>query len=245
VTRHHKSIELRSGDLPGRKEGETSAMMQFVRQMLKLPLTVLVSSMEVVVQALRGFQRIAEESIDTMVSEDAPHPSTPPERGNPHSSAVGTVPANTVNEGATTDHYLTETEECEMGDPYNMTSNDLGGEELKVVRWRVIFTKKDREVTLEHGEEVVNYPTSGGSFGGLKVAEFFVAASQGLRNPARDRLTQSGYTDTENLSAGWTIKRDDQKYINFTYEVLERVPVSASDYDRQQVEVLRDIRDKL
>jgi len=53
-----------------------------------------------------------------------------------------------------------------------MDDQDLSGDDLKTVRYRVLFTKRDLEAELDRGEQVINYPTSGGSLGALKISEF-------------------------------------------------------------------------
>lgn len=41
----------------------------------------------------------------------------------------------------------------------------------------------------------------------------------------------------------WTIPEDDEQYIKFIYYVDRRIPKSDANYPREQVKVLRQIRD--
>ena len=57
-----------------------------------------------------------------------------------------------------------------------MADQDLSGDELKYVSYSILYTKADKEDTLQaEKQEIVTYATDGESFGGLKIAEFAVA----------------------------------------------------------------------
>lgn len=125
-----------------------------------------------------------------------------------------------------------------------MTGQDLGGDDLKVVRYRIIFTKRDYEATLYEGEETVSYPTDGGSYGGLKVAQFFRRVS--LHQISRpQKWIDANYPPNTTSNTDWEIPDEDQRYVTFLYEVLGRIEREEAEYDKQKVKILGEIRDRL
>ena len=126
-----------------------------------------------------------------------------------------------------------------------MGDQDLSGEDLKVVRYRIIFTKRDYEATLERAdEEVVDYPTDGGSLGGLKVAHFMGRVKDGkVKLPAEWK--GKNYPVKNPPRTGWTIPPEDERYITFLYEVIRRVEREEAAYEKDEVKVLRQIRDAI
>ena len=120
-----------------------------------------------------------------------------------------------------------------------MVDTDLSSDDLKVVRYRIIFKKRDYETELETNEALINYSTDGGSYGALKIAEFFdkVLAGQ-VPLPAKWKHLRYPRNATD---VKWRIPNEDLKYVGFSYEVIRREERQEKDYDRQQVRVLRDI----
>src|SRR5215471_7269323 len=51
-------------------------------------------------------------------------------------------------------------------------NQDLSGDDIKNVRYSILFTKRDLEGTLKPAtDEVINYSTDGASYGALKLSE--------------------------------------------------------------------------
>jgi hypothetical protein len=124
-----------------------------------------------------------------------------------------------------------------------MVDMDMSSDELKVVRYRIIFKKRDYETELETGEALVNYSTDGGSYGALKIMEYFEKVAAGaVRKPAK--WAQTGYLKNQ-PELRWKIPLDDRKYIGFLYEVIRREERQEKEYDREQVKALREIEHTL
>jgi hypothetical protein len=137
----------------------------------------------------------------------------------------------------------------------------LGTEDMKIVRYRIIFTKRDFGTTLLEREVMVNYATDPMSLGGRYMSDFWAGAALGEERDARDRLIKADYDDVrdagdpeQNIASEtlrrkppekWTIREEDKKYIAFGAELLDQLPRQKPEYDRDQVEVLRDIRDAI
>jgi hypothetical protein len=122
---------------------------------------------------------------------------------------------------------------------------DLSGDNLKYVSYSILFTKRDLEATLEEQtQDLVNYSTNGGSYGGLKIAKFMKKVFDGeIPRPAIWR--ENDYPDDAVDETHWKIPEEDEKYITFIYHVDRRLDRQASDYEKQKVEELRRIKESI
>jgi hypothetical protein len=129
-----------------------------------------------------------------------------------------------------------------------MDDQDLSGDDLKYVSYAIIFTKRDYEATLEENtQELVNYPTNGGSCGGLKITKYFTrfTTAQGNERPevwANAKYPPAKYFTDENH---WEVPPEDENYITFIYKVEKRLPREHAEYDKRTVKALRGIEGKL
>jgi hypothetical protein len=125
-----------------------------------------------------------------------------------------------------------------------MSDQDLSGPDLKYVSYSILFTKPDLEATLEHQEEdIVNYSTDGASLGALKIAEFF-GKVRDKKFPRPKLWKENGYPEGASDN-NWEIPDEDKKYIQFIYKVDRRLAKNDPNYPKEQVKVLKEIRDRL
>jgi hypothetical protein len=227
-------------------------MLRLLTEMMKLPVTLFVTGMEVFVQAMREYQRVAGQALDAAVEQagaDAQRPADPAaEAGNLPTD--GTRCARQMQ--TTRPHDSQEKESSAMID-----DRALGSEDLKTIRYRIIFTKRNHETTLKEDEATVNYVTDQGSLGGRYISDFWAAATLGGEHEARQRLIRAGYYDIRDAAAPavpippdvlqrnppprWTIKDEDKKFITFKADLLDQLPRQKAEYDRERNEELRRI----
>lgn len=120
-------------------------------------------------------------------------------------------------------------------------NQDLSGDDLKLVRYTILFVKRDYEAFLYKDDELVAGDMDGGTFAALKVKDYLIRADKGeVKRPVE---WGGGYG--EKTPTGFTIPDNDQKYIRVYYEVLERYPRQEKEYEKQQVQVLREISSKI
>jgi hypothetical protein len=211
--------------------------------MLKLPVAVVAAGFEIMARVMRDMQRTFDRNVDVVAGGMAQSlMDQSPDTGSQSQGArdAGEVAAsNGIDESDPT----TQKDGGNMGD-WDGQNQDLSGEDLKVVRYRIIFTKRDYEDDLDGGEETINYPTNGGSYGGLKVAQFMkkVAAKQ-VPRPASWK--ENCYPPDAAGDADWDFPADDLRYITFLYEVIRRVEREEKEYDKEQVRILRGIQERL
>ncbi|MEK6279435.1 MAG: hypothetical protein AABN95_03700 [Acidobacteriota bacterium] len=124
---------------------------------------------------------------------------------------------------------------------------DLRDDMLKLVRYKVLFVKREYEHAFDEQEDLVSENMDGSAFTAWKVAEFI----QGLaRKPYETRIpTRWGknYPEAEHRAGDYLkgLPDDDKKYLRVFYQVLDRYPREKFKYEEQQIRVLEQIRDEL
>jgi hypothetical protein len=223
-------------------------MIQYFSQMLKLPVAAFVFSMEMVVKTLQGLQKIAYQGIDIMT--DGPTYTiidTPDGKIGVTSDVTDGTGRESADITQQTPQQIPQQEEKTMPD------QDLHDDMLKLVRYKILFVKRDyEEVLLPDKEELVSENTDPSGYTAWKVAEFI----QNLgKTPIPEKWLEKKYprdvskdTPTSPPKNGPTIDRldeEDKKYLRVYYEVLARYPRERFRYEERQIEVLEQIRDKM
>lgn len=210
--------------------------MSFLAQMLRFPLTVFVYSMEALVHAMRDIQKNTDHTINAMVGGVTQALSG--SHGNGNGSSNSQVAGGAISDNA---KQTTEREESKMSD------QDLSGDDLKYVSYSILFTKRDLEATLEEQkEELVSYPTNGGSYGGLKIAHFMKKVLEGkVKRPPEWKNLGNHYPPGAKGDYFTEIPSEDERYITFVYNVVRRIPREQKEYDREKVRALKGIRESI
>ena len=123
---------------------------------------------------------------------------------------------------------------------------DLRDDMLKLVRYKVLFVKREYEHAFAEREDLVSDNLDGSAFTAWKVAEFIQELGRGeTRVP--HKWAEKGYPSATYRREGALLGLDeeDKKYLRVYYEVLERYPREKFKYEEQQVRVLEQIRDQL
>jgi hypothetical protein len=208
--------------------------MWFLNQMIMLPMAALLYGMEMFAKTVQGIQEMVSQSMNTMAGEVAQLFEDTP-------TGKNDVLSDTQGESAPNISQTMPQEERHMPDL------DLGGDDLKYVSYSIVFTKRDYEATLQkETQEIVDYATDGGSYGGLKVAEFFAQpATPGIERPPVWITNNYPKGVSEDHMDPRRIPSEDRKYVKFLYRVDQRLPKSAEDYERRQAKALEEISAKI
>lgn len=210
--------------------------MKLFAQMLRFPLTLLVYTMEAFVNAMRDAERSTDQTIKSVLGGVT--------------QALGDAPGSqtvSTDSGLSGAHVIDSDYSTTHKEAIKMADQDLGGEDLKYVSYSILFTKADLEATLEkQDEDLVNYATNGGSYGGLKITHFFEKVA--LRKIPRPPVwIDNGYPENADPNDPyiWKLPLEDEKYVTFIYQVDRRLDKNDPNYPKEQVKVLKEIRDKL
>ena len=121
---------------------------------------------------------------------------------------------------------------------------DLRDDMLKLVRYKVLFVKREYEHAFPEREDLVSENLDGAAFTAWKVAEFI----QELEREGAPLPTKWGSYPGGEYARGGVLRglpHEDKKYLRVYYEVLDRYPRERFKYEEQQVKVLEQIRDEL
>src|SRR5215813_11411636 len=124
---------------------------------------------------------------------------------------------------------------------------DLRDDMLKLVRYKILYVRREYEVTFPEQEDIVPDNMDGDAFTAWKVAEFIQDLARGdtpVPTKWADKNYPQGFT-SQNGKYLTGIPHEDKKYLRVYYEVLERYPREKFKYEEQQIKVLEDIRDSL
>ena len=129
---------------------------------------------------------------------------------------------------------------------------NLNDDQLKLVRFKILFIKRDYEHAFPEQEELVYDNLDGAAFTAWKIAEFIQSLgrkevpiprrwtneSPGDRYPGK----QSQHVSGDRLIG---LPEHDKKHLRVYYQVLERYPRERFRYEETQVDTLREIRDRI
>jgi hypothetical protein len=207
------------------------SLMTLMGQMMRLPVTALVYSFEIFIRTMKEMQRMADQSFEAVAGDIKLKSSDVPQYE--YSSGISGT-------GTDVNNQPTREEGSVMQD-----DQDLSGEDLKYVSYSILFTKRDLEATLEEQkQDLVNYSTNGGSYGGLKIAKFMEKVSKSkVKRPTV--WEENDYPDDAVDDYHWTIPEEDEKYITFIYKVDRRLNRQEADYDKQKLDALKGIKSSI
>jgi len=219
-----------------RTEERTSAsFMRLFGQMMMLPFTVFVQGMELFIKTIQGMQRATDEGMNVMVGGTTQIPGDAPGPSDLTSSTTSSVTDGVTKDGAETIHK-----------ERRIMDKDLHDDMLKLVRYKILFVKREHEHAFPEREDLVSDNMDGSAFTAWKTAEFIQQLKRGeTRIPTKWK--DKGYPKDEHRHNGnlTGLPDEDKKYLRVYYEVLERYPREKFKYEEQQIRVLEEIRDKL
>jgi hypothetical protein len=201
-------------------------------QMFLIPLRTLVYGMEMFVGTIREMQKTSNRGMDVMVGGDAVEAQNEPPPLAPNFS-------NTASLGGT----QTSKETNEM-------DKDLNDDKLKLVRFKILFVKREYEHAFEEQEDLVADNIDGSAFTAWKIAEFIQKLARGCKDEEPDKIClphkwkRKLYPREDCYRHGDFLlgfPEDDKKYLRVYYEVLERYEREKFKHDEREVEVLEDI----
>jgi hypothetical protein len=233
------------------EDSGSASIARVFAQFLMLPFAGFVYGVEVLIKTMQEVQQVSNQGIEVMVG----HPARP-------NRSDGRIAANAPSEqransngcaaepsgGTTETTHKEETLLSTTGSWETGQDKDLHDDMLKLVRYKILFVKREYEVAFPEREDLVSENMDGTAFAAWKVAEFIqqlansttdVPTKWANKYPSEDR---DKYVRDGKLRA---FPDDDKKYLRVYYEVLERYPREKFKYEEQQIRVLEEIRDKL
>ncbi len=135
--------------------------MRLFGQMVMLPFTVFVQGMELFIKTIQGMQRATDEGMNVMVG-------TTQTLGEDPGARDLMSKTSSVTDGVIKDDVATTVKEKS-----NMDDKDLSGKDtLKLVRYKILFIKRDYETAFPEAEELVSDSMDDTGYTAWKIAEF-------------------------------------------------------------------------
>jgi hypothetical protein len=136
---------------------------------------------------------------------------------------------------------------------------NLNDDMLKLVRYKILFVKRDCEHAFPEQEDLVHDNLDGNSFTAWKVAEFIQHLAKVKSETSPEARARVGILVPEAWKSYPAPDKDkyvfhgyltgfpaeDKKYLRVYYEVLERFPREKFYHGERQIEVLEEIRDRI
>ena len=207
-------------------------------QIFLVPFRTLLYGMERLLEVMRNMQRVGDGGMRLMVgsetAEPSPSPAPKPVSQPGHSDSI-----------AAPGGIETVIEENKHMD------KDLNDDMLKLVRYKILFVKRDHEHAFPEQEELVSDNMDGSAFTAWKVAEFIQSlGKKKTRVPEKwdkypDKKDDHGkhlYREGDTLTG---LPEDDKKYLRVFFEVMDRYPREKLKYEEDQLHVLREIKEAI
>ena len=240
-----------------RGDQASGSVLYVFAQLLMLPMNAFLSGMDALIRTLQQIQEVSKQGLDVVGSRQQPAGGSGPGIApHPLVEQVQTTDINTVNRSdANNKIEITHKEETLLttdGNSGTELDKDLHDDMLKLVRYKVLFVRREYEIAFPEKEDLVSDNIEGSAFTAWKVAEFIQELQRGdTEVPAKWK--DKGYPQNpeppeppfEKGGKLLGLPPVDKKYLRVYYEVLERYPREKFKYEEQQIRVLEQIRDKL
>lgn len=189
-------------------------MLDLLAQVFRLPLAFFALGVGMADWALRGMQRVTDESVGQALSRGK----NGAEAGNdrvelPAGGSAARAPEIVNYTGAREPDADIRREERRAMPDINL-SDDM----VKLVRYSIVSIKRDEEQILHRDEEIFDDNMSDDAFATWVISK---------------------YGDSQGLGS------EDRKFLRVSYEVLGRWPKQDREFEKRQIKVLEEIRDRL
>jgi hypothetical protein len=231
-------------------QGSPSIVRVFGR-LLMLPMAAFVYGIEMLVKTMQGVQQVSNQGMEVMIGSQAQLNGLPETRAAPAAPGEQQPPVSgndiaAPDSGTTEIIFKEEKPLSNNGDQATGRDKDLHDDMLKLVRYKILFVRREYEYAFPEQEDLVSDNMDGSAFTAWKIAEFIQDLHrQTTRVPLK--WTDKSYPPREFIKDGYLngIPHEDKKYLRVYFEVLERYPREKFKYEEQQIRVLEDIRDRL
>ena len=207
--------------------------------MVMLPFTVFVQGMELFIKTIQGMQKATDEGMNVMVGGTSPAPG--------EATGASDLISKTSSE---TGGVIEDDAATNLKEKINMDDRDLSDDKkLKLVRYKILFIKRDYETAFPEAEELVSDSMDDTGYTAWKIAEFIQRlAEKKTLVPSKWKNYPKNEKDKPPRIEGNKLlgfPEEDKKYLRVYFEVLDRYDREEFKYHERQIEVLEEIRDRI
>jgi hypothetical protein len=223
---------------------EVSSLALLVTQMIRLPMLVIVCGVEIFTKTIHGFQRLADQSMDVLMRPGGVVPLPPSGAYAALPGAAAPAPPPVV---PTISPVFTGPKDQQPQDArkelIKMPDTNLNDDMLKLVRYKILFIKRDYEVAFPEQEELVHDNMSDAAFTAWKVAEFIQSLDDtAVPKKWHNKRYPESLVERGGVSYIHSLPEEDKKYLRVYFEVMQRYVREKFKHEERQVEELEKIR---
>jgi hypothetical protein len=227
---------------PARYSSRT--VMWLLGSMVMIPIKAFVYGMEIFVRTMHGMQNATDRGLGVIAGDsiagDGAESSTDPVGETQVLTGMvagGPVPTNTQN-----------VQETIGKETVKMNDTNLNDDMLKLVRYKILFIKRDYEYAFPEQEELVYDNMTDSAFTAWKIAEFIQSLDR-TEVPEKWLKKVPPYpADRKKVGDKEYIHRldeSDKKFLRVYFEVLQRYAREKLKYEEDQLDALRGIREAI
>ena len=230
-----------------RREGDLNGAARLLAEWVMMPVAISLSGVEAMVRVIRQAVGIQERRVDENSTERVRLRET---------AAIAEFDPDCVIESRENLPSFEATREQVA--PYipkmekRMPDTNLSGEDLKLVRYRVLFIKRDYEHVFREQDELLHDDLRSEDFTSWKIAEFIQDLQKNDTEKRGEHKIPKKWTTKQYPPAKYNhdgyllgFPEEDKKHLRLYFEVLQRYPREEFKYKERQIEVLEQIRDKM
>lgn len=223
---------------PARYSSRT--VMSLLGSMVMIPVRAFVYGLDIFVRTMHGMQNATDRGLGVIAGESVNHSDAEPPQpvGGPQPVAVA---------GPALAHSKI-VQETIGKETVKMSDTNLNDDMLKLVRYKILFIKRDYEYAFPEQEELVYDNMTDSAFTAWKIAEFIQALDR-TEVPEKWLKKVPPYpADRRRVGDKEFIHRldeTDKKFLRVYFEVLQRYAREKLKYEEDQLDALRGIREAI
>ena len=214
-----------------------TTMMRMLTQMMRLPVTVFAYSVGMFARTVQGIQEIADQGMDAISGgEQRIARSTTGEQTQPVGPPTVLIEGAMAG-GAENSTIASQKEETKMSDV------DLRGDDLKLVRYAIVFTKFELEWSFDATTELITYATTLDEYKGSKKSDFLLGL-EGHPTPIPEKWQANNYPPPPHgngVTFNGLPKEDRDEYVRVAVQLIDRFEREKETYKKDQTKALKTL----
>jgi len=231
---------------------DNTGVTEFFRQIMLMPVSTVSYGMQIFMWLLQGMMQISNQGMNAMTTGTAQTFGRMgmPAAGDANTSGAGNIqPSNRKEERNMSDQSWGSGRESSAGSSQSWGMSESCKEtepcdRLRLIRFKVLFLKRDLEVAFPEQEELVAEEIPKEGFISWKIAEFIQPMSRGeVRQPGKWK--EKNYPPGSKGGNVMSLPDKDKRFLRVYCQVLDTYERERMNYERDQIDVLKEIRDAI
>ena len=240
------SSDSRTTSDRGPEANSSTSIMWLLGTMVLIPVRMFIHGMEILVTTMRGMQEATDRGLVIIAGGDPANsdaqdiPVIPSGAGATQFTNFGT---EFIGSGFPETSGVRNVETIGKESP-KMPDTNLSDDLLKLIRYKILFIKRDYEYAFPEKEELVFDNMTDSAFTAWKVAEF-IQSLDTIEVPEKWLKKVPPYPSGRKIINGkeviHTLDETDKKFLRVYFEVLQRYAREKLAYEEDQLDALRGI----